>query len=148
MQLLTQAKNNVSALELHRQVGVSYPTAWLMKHKLLEVMRQREGSRQLTGRLEIDDAYLGGQRSGGKAGRGSENKIRDEQKLTHREALAGKLDFIISPKTKLALTGQWNWYDLNFTQRGPQFVRMRPVRKATASRQPMLMTSTRASVKT
>mgnify|MGYP001180644419 FL=1 len=75
MQLLTQAKNNVSALELHRQVGVSYPTAWLMKHKLLEVMRQREGSRQLTGRLEIDDAYLGGQRSGGKAGRGSENKI-------------------------------------------------------------------------
>ncbi|MBP6506493.1 MAG: TonB-dependent receptor [Opitutaceae bacterium] len=48
--------------------------------------------------------------------------IRDEQKLTHREALAGKLDFIISPKTKLALTGQWNWYDLNFTQRGPQFV--------------------------
>ena len=38
-------------------------------------MRQREGSRQLTGRLEIDDASLGGQRSGGKAGRGSENKI-------------------------------------------------------------------------
>ena len=75
MQLLTQAKNNVSALELHRQVGVSYPTAWLMKHKLLEVMRQREDSRQLTGRVEIDDAYLGGQRSGGKAGRGSENKI-------------------------------------------------------------------------
>ena len=75
MQLLTQAKNNVSALELTRQLGVSYPTAWLMKHKLLEVMRQREDSRQLTGRVEIDDAYLGGQRSGGKAGRGSENKI-------------------------------------------------------------------------
>lgn len=48
--------------------------------------------------------------------------IRDEQKLTHREALASKLDFLISPKTKLSLTGQWNWYDLNFTQRGPQFV--------------------------
>src|SRR5665213_1314811 len=41
MHLLTQAKNNVSALELHRHLGVSYPTAWLMKHKLLEVMRQR-----------------------------------------------------------------------------------------------------------
>ena len=75
MQLLTQAKNNVSALELHRLLGVSYPTAWLMKHKLLEVMRQREDGRQLTGRVEIDDAYLGGQHSGGKAGRGSENKI-------------------------------------------------------------------------
>ena len=36
MQLLTQAKNNVSALELTRQLGVSYRTAWLIKHKLLQ----------------------------------------------------------------------------------------------------------------
>ena len=75
MHLLTQAKNNVSALELKRHLGVCYRTAWLMKHKLLEVMRQREDSRQLTGRVEIDDAYLGGERSGGKSGRGSENKV-------------------------------------------------------------------------
>ena len=75
MHLLTQAKNNVSALELKRHLGVCYRTAWLVKHKLLEVMRQREDGRQLTGRVEIDDAYLGGERSGGKAGRGSENKI-------------------------------------------------------------------------
>ena len=32
MHLLTQAKNNVSALELMRHLGVSYPTAWLVKH--------------------------------------------------------------------------------------------------------------------
>jgi len=75
MQLLTQAKNNVSALELMRQLGVSYPSAWLMKHKIMEAMRERESTRQLTGRVEIDDAYLGGERSGGKAGRGSENKV-------------------------------------------------------------------------
>ena len=76
MHLLTQAKNNVSTLELKRHLGVSYPTAWLVKHKLMEVMRLREDSRQLTGRVEIDDdAYLGGERSGGKTGRGSENKV-------------------------------------------------------------------------
>jgi hypothetical protein len=75
MHLLTQAKNNVSALELKRHLGVSYPTAWLVKHKLLEVMRLREDSRRLTGRVEIDDAYLGGERSGGKTGRGSRNKV-------------------------------------------------------------------------
>ncbi len=75
MHLLTQAKNNVSALELMRHLGVSYPTAWLMKHKLMEVMRLREDTRQLTGRVELDDAYLGGERSGGKSGRGSENKV-------------------------------------------------------------------------
>jgi len=75
MQLLTQSKNNVSALELKRQLGVCYRTAWLVKHKLLEAMRLAETDRQLTGRVEIDDAYLGGERSGGKAGRGSENKV-------------------------------------------------------------------------
>ena len=75
MHLLTQSKNNVSALELGRHLGVSYKTAWLLKHKLMEVMRVREDTRQLSGRVEIDDAYLGGELSGGKAGRGSENKV-------------------------------------------------------------------------
>ena len=70
-----QSKNNVSALELKRQLGVCYRTAWLLKHKIMEAMRLREDSRELDGRVEIDDAYLGGERSGGKAGRGSENKI-------------------------------------------------------------------------
>ena len=75
MHLLTQSKNNVAALELMRHLGVCYKTAWLMKHKLMEVMRAREDSRQLEGRVEIDDAYLGGERTGGKVGRGSENKV-------------------------------------------------------------------------
>jgi ribosomal protein L37AE/L43A len=75
MHLLTQSKNNVSALELKRHLGICYKSAWLIKHKLMEVMRQREDSRVLDGRVEIDDAYLGGERSGGKSGRGSENKV-------------------------------------------------------------------------
>jgi ribosomal protein L37AE/L43A len=75
MHLLTQAKNNVSALELRRHLGVCYKTAWLMKHKIMEVMRLREDSRQLDGRVEIDDAYLGGEHPDGKRGRGSENKV-------------------------------------------------------------------------
>ena len=75
MQLLTQSKNNVSALELMRQLGVSYRTAWLIKHKIMESMRMREDRRELDGRVEIDDAYLGGELSGGTAGRGSENKV-------------------------------------------------------------------------
>src|SRR4249919_2579664 len=75
MHLLTQSKNNVAALELKRYLGVCYKSAWLIKHKLMEVMRIREDGRQLEGRVEIDDAYLGGERAGGKSGRGSENKV-------------------------------------------------------------------------
>ena len=52
-------------------LGVSYPTAWLLK----QVMLTQERWRQLAGRLEIDDASLGGEIQGGKAGRGSPNKI-------------------------------------------------------------------------
>lgn len=75
MHLLTQAKNNVSSLELKRHLGVRYKTAWLLKHKLMHVMSEREAPRQLDGRVEIDDAYLGVELPGGKSGRGSENKV-------------------------------------------------------------------------
>ena len=49
MHLLTQSKNNVAALELMRHLGVCYKTARLIKHKLMEVMRVREDTRQLAG---------------------------------------------------------------------------------------------------
>lgn len=75
MYLMTQSKNAIASLELKRQLGVTYKTAWMMKHKLLEVMVQREALRTLKGRVEIDDAYLGGERTGGRRGRGSENKV-------------------------------------------------------------------------
>ena len=64
MYLMTQSKNSVSALELKRQLGVTYKTAWLLKHKLLQTMLLREEPRRLEGRVEIDDAYLGGEREG------------------------------------------------------------------------------------
>lgn len=72
---LTQSKNNVSSLELTRSLGICYRSAWRLKHKITQVMFEREDKRVLEGRIEIDDAYLGGKRSEGKAGRGSENKI-------------------------------------------------------------------------
>lgn len=72
--LLSQSKTNLSALELSRHLGVSYPTAWRVKHKLMQAMVEREAGRQLGGLVQVDDAYLGGERNGGKAGRGSENK--------------------------------------------------------------------------
>jgi hypothetical protein len=72
---LTQSKNNVSALELTRLLGVCYRTAWRLKHKLTQVMLEREEKRVLSGVIQLDDAYLGGECSDGKAGRGSENKV-------------------------------------------------------------------------
>jgi len=73
--LISQAKTGLSALALKRQLGVSYPTAWLIHHKLMLAMAQREERYVLEGQVQVDDAYLGGERSGGKVGRGSENKV-------------------------------------------------------------------------
>lgn len=73
--LVTQSKTQIAALALRRQVGVSWKAAWLLHHKLMEAMRQREATQPLAGDVRIDDAYLGGERTGGKAGRGSENKV-------------------------------------------------------------------------
>jgi transposase-like protein len=73
--LLSQAKTGLSALSLKRQLGVSYPSAWLMHHKISQAMTEHDAIHQLNGVVQMDDAYLGGERAGGKPGRGSENKV-------------------------------------------------------------------------
>ena len=72
--LIVTAKNGISSVELGRRLGVKQPTAWAVKHKIMAVMARREGETRLTGRVEMDDAYLGGVRSGGKRGRGAAGK--------------------------------------------------------------------------
>jgi hypothetical protein len=74
MHLLTQGKHSVSALELKRQLGVHYETAWAIKHKLMQAMLERESGTVLSGRIEVDDAYMGGARHGAKPGRGAPGK--------------------------------------------------------------------------
>lgn len=77
MYLVTQSKKGISSMELSRRLGVHYDTAWAMHHKLMQVMLEREADQPLGGggkRVEVDDAYLGGARSGGKRGRGAPGK--------------------------------------------------------------------------
>ena len=72
--LIVTAKNGISSVELGRRLGVKQPTAWAVKHKIMAVMARREGETALAGRVEMDDAYLGGVRSGGKRGHGAAGK--------------------------------------------------------------------------
>ena len=74
MYLVTQSKQGISSVELGRQLGVKQQTAWSLKSKLVQAMLERDAKKQLDGRVEMDDAYLGGRRSGGKRGRGSPGK--------------------------------------------------------------------------
>ena len=74
MHLITASKNDIAALELARQLDVKWDTAWLIKQKLLEVMLQRNSLYKLTGDIQVDDAYQGGEKAG-KPGRGAANKL-------------------------------------------------------------------------
>lgn len=55
--------------------GISYPTTWLMHHQLMQAMLEREAGYQPTGRVQRDEACLGGEHTGGSVGHGSENKV-------------------------------------------------------------------------
>jgi transposase-like protein len=70
---ITQSKGGIASLELARRLGVTPNTAWKISHKLMQVMLEREADKPLRGRVEMDDAYIGGKRKG-KRGRGAAGK--------------------------------------------------------------------------
>ncbi len=71
--LLTQSKTGISSIELGRRLGVTQTTAWTLKHKLAQVMIERNSAKRLKGDVQMDDAYMGGSRPG-KSGRGAAGK--------------------------------------------------------------------------
>ena len=61
---VTSQKNGVSALGLQRVLGLgSYETAWAWLHKLRRAM-VRPGRERLSGRVEVDETYIGGEHAG------------------------------------------------------------------------------------
>jgi transposase-like protein len=72
---VTCQKNGTSALGLQRALGIgSYKTAWTWLHKL-RVAMVRPNRDKLKGVIEVDEAFIGGKQSGGKRGRGTDNKV-------------------------------------------------------------------------
>jgi transposase-like protein len=70
---VTSQKNGASAMGLQRVLGLrSYKTAWTWLHKLRRAMVRPDRDR-LTGRVEVDETYLGGVEEGVR-GRQTERK--------------------------------------------------------------------------
>lgn len=73
MYWVTTQKNGASALGLQRVLGLgSCKTAWTWLHKLRRAM-VRPGRDRLTGRMEVDETYVGGAEEGTR-GRQTERK--------------------------------------------------------------------------
>jgi transposase-like protein len=71
--MMTSQKHGVSALGAQRALGLgSYQTAWAMLHRYRSAM-VRPGRERLTGRVEVDETWIGGVEKG-THGRDSETK--------------------------------------------------------------------------
>jgi transposase-like protein len=75
MYLMTQSKKGISSIELGRRLGVTQTTAWTLKHKLAQVMIERNAAKRLKGEVQMDDAYIGGYHPG-TYGRGGKDAFR------------------------------------------------------------------------
>src|ERR1019366_4358262 len=83
MHLMTSTKQGISAVELGRRLGVSYPTGWYLHKRLCRAMPERGERYQLGGPpadggepaiVEADDVYLGGERNKGQ-GTGGKTRV-------------------------------------------------------------------------
>lgn len=102
------ASSSGTDIDDHGHLGVSYRTAWLVKHKLMAVMFEQERDRRFEGVVQVDDAFLGGERTGGKRGRGSENKvplIAAAQTTGDGQAIYVRLDVL--PDWKVPTVARW-----------------------------------------
>lgn len=71
--LFVTTRHGVSGKELQRTLGVTYKTAWRIGQQIRTLTIKADGFELLQGHVEMDEAYVGGRRSG-KRGRGAEGK--------------------------------------------------------------------------
>src|ERR1019366_1285769 len=60
MWLLVNAKNGISSWEIHRAMGVTQKTAWVMLQRCRLAMQDELTGGSLGGEVEVDETYIGG----------------------------------------------------------------------------------------
>ena len=66
-------KASIAARELTRHPGMFYRAAWRLKHKLTQAMCSSEATQRVGRPVQGGNVHPGGERNGGKPGRGSAN---------------------------------------------------------------------------
>ncbi len=79
---MLNAKKGISAKQIQRQIGSSYPTAWYLCHRLRAAMKDTEFTK-LMGIVEVDETGIGGK-----------DKNRHWDKRQHITGLSGKTTVI------------------------------------------------------
>ncbi len=114
--VFSNAKSGISAKEMERQLGVTYKCAWRILSQIRKALEQ--DNKPLKGIVEMDSAYLGGRRYGGKNNEQLSKAMKAKSVVTIAIERGGRMkaqvrpnvtadeleDFIVSniePKTEL-----------------------------------------------
>lgn len=128
--IFTNSVKSLSALQLSRDLGVQYKTAWVLSHKIRESLLDDTGNEMLTGVCEIDGVYVGGKTR-------QANQIADRidrRKITHpnkrvvialRQRANSGDEPIGAVKTKTFILKNENTFDIgrianNYIKRGAE----------------------------
>lgn len=60
MWMIVNCKNGVSSYELAKDLGITQKSAWFLVHRLREVMQESAASPKLSGEIEADETFVGG----------------------------------------------------------------------------------------
>lgn len=72
---MCSSKKGVAAYQLHRELGITYKSAWFMCHRIRHAMTQEPLKSKLQGAIEVDETYVGGKGKGIKSrGRNTDSK--------------------------------------------------------------------------
>jgi len=103
--LVTTHTPGLSAVQLQRQLGLSYETAWALLHKLRRAMVNPERE-PLKDKVEVDETYLGGHEVGLKGGRQLLEKALIVGAVEVRGTAAGRARLQVVPNASgRSLTG-------------------------------------------
>jgi transposase len=73
--LFVTTRHGVSGKELQRALGVTYKTAWRMGQQIRVLMAKADGFEIMRGHVELDEAFIGGERHGFGPGPGGKTVV-------------------------------------------------------------------------
>jgi transposase-like protein len=91
--LICESKKGVSALQLKRTLGVAYKTAWYLCHRIREAVKDVGHESLLSGIVECDEAFIGGNPKNMHAKRKAKlSRVPGSMRFDHKVAVLGALE--------------------------------------------------------
>lgn len=97
--MMTTGLKGTSSMKLHRELGMTYKTAWYLMQRIREgFLGEPSGGGTMTGPVEVDETYVGGKR------RNMSNAKRRELKGTGRGGLGSGKTAVVGAKDRASNT--------------------------------------------